>query len=334
MKEVRIHFCDFPSGFAPENNHFFHVLSRKWKVVLDPDNPDYLIYSCYGRKYLNYDCIRIFYTGENLRPDFNFCDYAIGFDYLEYEGRYLRYPEFCLNQEVFSRLLRSESLEADLLCERKFCNYIYSNGRADPVRDQFFDLLSQYKYVESLGNHLNNTANAVGPRDGNDWVESKLRTQGDYKFSIAFENSSSAGYTTEKIAHAFSSRTIPIYWGNPKVTDDLNPDAFINAHDYQSMEQVVQVVRRLDQDDAAYAKVLNASPFVGNRVPYHLEPNRLCEFFDMILQQSPADARRRPKYGYILFYEERLRSLKHVRPKVKRSPLAKLKRSLRKRFSA
>ena len=111
MKKIKIWFTDFYEGFEPANNYFFCLLSKKYSIKLDQHNPDYLIYSCYGNEFLNYNCIRIYYTGENLVPDFNLCDYAIGFHYLELGDRYLRYPNFALLEDQFQQL---ESLEPPL----------------------------------------------------------------------------------------------------------------------------------------------------------------------------------------------------------------------------
>ena len=88
-------------------------------------------------------------------------------------------------------------------------------------------------------------------------VEDKLAFQSEYKFCIAFENSIGEGYTTEKLIEAMMSSSIPIYWGDPSVVKEFNPDSFINVSDYDSLEEVVQEVIRLDHDDKAYLEKLN-----------------------------------------------------------------------------
>lgn len=43
--------------------------------------------------------IRIFYPPpENLVPDFNICDYAIGFHYLDFEDHYFRFPLYLVER--------------------------------------------------------------------------------------------------------------------------------------------------------------------------------------------------------------------------------------------
>jgi hypothetical protein len=70
-----------------------------------------------------------------------------------------------------------------------------------------------------------------------------------YKFSIAMENSSSKGYTTEKIISSLEAHTVPIYWGDPAVTEQINPAAIINCNDYSSFDEVIERVKEIDSND-------------------------------------------------------------------------------------
>src|SRR5690606_34891130 len=117
------------------------------------------------------------------------------------------------------QLTNTRNFDRRILSEKEyFCNFIYSNSKANPARDRFFHQLNTYKEVTAPGTHLNNSNLFVGERFAADWMFSKLKFQSQCKFTIAFENTSSPGYTTEKILHAFISNTIPIYWGDPEVT--------------------------------------------------------------------------------------------------------------------
>ena len=78
-RTIKIQFVDFWDGFNKHDNEFVTVLKEKYEVNLS-DNPDYLFYSGFGFQHLKYNCIRIFYTGECITPNFNECDYAISFD--------------------------------------------------------------------------------------------------------------------------------------------------------------------------------------------------------------------------------------------------------------
>ncbi len=251
--------------------------------------------------------VKIFYTGENLIPDFNLCDYAIGFSHLEFGDRYLRYPNFALIPDQFEELLKPRSFTIeDVEKKEYFCNFIYSNSQADPVRDQFFYLLSNYRKVISPGRHLNNASMDIGGRFTEDWMYSKLEFQSRCKFSIAFENSSSPGYTTEKLMHAYITNTIPIYWGNPEVTKDFNPRSLINCHEFKTFEEVVERVKEVDKNDNLAFKYLNEPPFPGNEIPENLNQETLYNFLRSIFDQDLEKANRRPKFGAIRNYEQEL----------------------------
>ncbi len=66
MKLLKLWFTDFDELFEPEDNFIYHLLSTHYKIQLGSNDPDYLIYSCYGNDFLNYNCIRIFITGEKF----------------------------------------------------------------------------------------------------------------------------------------------------------------------------------------------------------------------------------------------------------------------------
>ncbi|WP_423818718.1 glycosyltransferase family 10 [Salinimicrobium sp. TIG7-5_MAKvit] len=307
-KPVKIWFTDFYKGFDPANNYLYEILSRHYELVLDPENPDFLIYSCYGHDFLKYpNPVKIFYTGENLVPDFNLCDYALGFSHLEFGNRYLRYPNFALIPDQFEELLKPRSFTIeDVEKKEYFCNFIYSNSQADPMRDEFFYLLSNYRKVHSPGRHLNNATMDIGGRFTKDWMYSKLKFQSKCKFSIAFENSSSPGYTTEKLMHAYITNTIPIYWGNPEVAKDFNPKSLINCHEFKTFEEVIERVKEIDQNDELALQMLNEPPFPENEIPENLKEETLEKFLLSIFDQDPKMAFLRPRFGTTRNYENEL----------------------------
>jgi len=307
MKILKLWFTDFDELFDPQDNFIYNLLSVHFKIQLSKNEPDYLIYSCYGNDFLNYNCIRIFITGEYVIPDFNLCDYGIGFDHLQFGDRYLRYPNFAFYEDQFKELLNPKNFkESELSKKEHFCNFIYANSNADPIRDKFFHLLNQYKLVSSPGKHLNNTSMDIGERFSEDWMYSKIDFQSTCKFSIAFENTSSSGYTTEKILHAFISNTIPIYWGNPDVAKDFNPKAFINCHDFQNFDQVLEEIERIDSNPEEYILMLNQPPFINNLIPKDLSKQTLYQFLQNIFEKE--NAKRRSKFGTQKKYERNIKT--------------------------
>lgn len=294
MKTIKINFADFWDGFDPENNFLISVLRERYDVQIC-DDPDYLFYSCFGLTHTPFGGIKIFYTGEDVSPDFNLCDYAIGFDEIQFGDRYLRYPIFAHRRWFDKAQVKHLITDEDIAKKDKFCNFIYSNFKANPARRQFFELLSQYKPVDSGGRYLNNIGKPVAD---------KLSFQSQYKFSIAFENDMSDGYTTEKMTDAFAAKTIPIYWGNAHVAQDFNAKAFINCNDYDSFADVIERVKQIDQDDALFRSILEEPIFTPENHPERFSEDRLREFLFAIFDQPLERASRRSRYSWQRFYIE------------------------------
>lgn len=155
MKTVKIKFVDFFEGFNYRDSRIFQILDKNFHIEF-AEHPDYIIYSVFGNQHLEYDCIRIFWTGENVVPDFNLCDYAIGFEHLSLGDRYLRCPNYIVTSRYDILLEQIQTRGKAVEENRGFCSFVYSNSGADKTRDELFYRLSQYKRVDSGGKHLNN----------------------------------------------------------------------------------------------------------------------------------------------------------------------------------
>ena len=267
-KTIKIKITDFWHDEPKDKNSecfICDLLKDRYNVMLT-NKPDFLFYSVFGKKHRKYkDCVKTFIIGENLVPDFNLCDYAISYNHINFGDRHFRYGGFSDDIYKFVKAKKNVTLSRDL-AKRKFCNFIYSdhNQKLDGVvlREKFFKLLSKYKHVDSPGVVFNNMKNAIEPRK-KDWHTGKIEFIKGYKFTIAFENSNSDGYTTEKLPDVLCAHSIPIYYGNPKVGLEYNKKAFIHANDYNSLEEVVQKVIELDNDDDAYMAMLNEPPLLN-----------------------------------------------------------------------
>lgn len=262
MKKIKIDFIDFWVGFDKENNLFTQLLKEDYDVEIT-DNPEYVFYSVFGSKNKTMeDVVKIFFTGENLPPNFDRCDWSFTFDYLEDERNY-RLPLYIFNPEYYN--LTKEKIIRPSLAKRRFCNFVVSNGTSK-IRNTFFEELNKYKKVDSGGRYKNN----IGY-----FVDNKKNFQTQYKFSIAFENSTyrmnHPGYTTEKILDAMIAVTIPIYWGNPVVDLDFNRESFINAYDFKDMWEMIEYIKYLDNNDDAYLEKLSKPWLVNNEI---IEPNK------------------------------------------------------------
>lgn len=284
-KIIRVRYADFWPGFVPEKQKWHRLLSERYELV-EVEKPDYLIDGGLGFRHLNFDCIKILKLGENLVPDFNEFDYAIGYDFLTFGDRYVRIPSYAFYDSYASLYSRKVPSDEELL-NRKFCSFVVSNGRGDPIRRKFFDRLAQYKRVDSGGGWMNN----VGGR-----VPDKLEFCRGYKFNIAFENSVSPGYTTEKLMQPLSVCSVPIYFGNPLVTEDFREDCMVLVRDEADIERAIEEIIRLDRDDAAYLAKCKA-PSLVHADPTHYD-RMTVEFFSLIFERPLDQARRLNAYGY------------------------------------
>ena len=205
--------------------------------------------------------LRVFYAGEAIEPDFNLFDYAIGFDdCLEYGDRFIRlpspldfFPNFIKNKG--NNILSKDDARRELDRKKAFCSFLYSNPNAHPMRDRLFYEISKYKQVDSLGKHLNNVAKQGTGYVGHAAEGIDLKAQ--YKFSIASENACYSGYTSEKILTSLAAHTVPIYWGNPRIIDDINPKAFINVCDFSSFDDLRKYIEYVDTNDDVWIQMIS-----------------------------------------------------------------------------
>ena len=300
-RTIKVLFADmFRSFDLKKADYFFEwrMISQHWNVELS-NKPDFLFYSCFGDEHLKYDCTRIFYTPENVRTNFDRCDYAFSFDYPVTERNfrlplYRRWPEY-------SQLFNSRNPEKVVSQNRKFCSFMVSNPNAR-TRIDFFKKLSSYRGVDSGGKILNNVGCPIPTG-----VENKLNWMRNYKFSITFENSSYPGYTTEKLMHALITDTIPIYWGNPLAGMDFNPKAFINCHDFKSFDEVIELVKEIDQNESLYKEYLS-QPYLKDNVETEFckEENIVARFDEIISSNKVFISPGRKKLQRLIYYPIKL----------------------------
>lgn len=297
-KHIRIKFVDFWDDFVPESNLFYQILAEHYEVELS-DDPEFLFCSVFGERHLQYDCVKIFYTGENQCPDFNLFDYAMGFERMEFGDRYFRLPIYYLNRYQKDFRLMQEKHVKPMPEKTGFCSFVYSNDRASEVREQFFNQLSTYKTISSGGRYKNNIG---GP------VADKLAFESKHKFSFSFENSSYPGYSTEKLVQSFAAQTVPIYWGDPTITATFNEEAFINCNNYTSWDEVLKAVKHVDADDDLYARMLATRALkYPEEDSIEAKLKQLTDFLCHIFDQEPEKASRYNRVYWGRRYVNRIR---------------------------
>ncbi|WQV85407.1 fucosyltransferase [Helicobacter pylori] len=295
--------------------HF--ILSQHYTITLhrNPDKPADIVFGNplgSARKILSYqNTKRVFYTGENEAPNFNLFDYAIGFDELEFNDRYLRMPLYyaylhykalLVNDTTSPYKLKADSLytlkkpshkfkenhphlcalinnEIDPL-KRGFASFVASNANA-PIRNAFYEALNSIEPVASGGS----VKNTLGYK-----VKNKNEFLSQYKFNLCFENSQGYGYVTEKILDAYFSHTIPIYWGSPSVAKDFNPKSFVNVHDFNNFDEAIDYIRYLHTHQNAYLDMLYENPLntIDGKAGFYqnLSFEKILDFFKTILEND------------------------------------------------
>ncbi|MFA5512188.1 MAG: glycosyltransferase family 10 [Candidatus Kapaibacterium sp.] len=276
--KIRIYFTDFWNNFDIHDNYFTHLLRDSYEIIIDKLNPDFLFYSNFGIEHINYLCTKIYFTGENIRPDFSECDWAFSFDFSDDDRNY-RLPLYALFADL-NDLTKARDAERHLKDKTKFSNFIYSNPGAKKRRDFFFKL-SEYKKVDSAGRYMNNIGGSIGG-----FEDAKRKFIRDYKFTIAFENSSYPGYTTEKILDPFLCHSVPIYWGSPRVSEDFNPEAFLNYHDYHDEKEFIDRIIEIDNNDKLLLDILNKPPFINNELNKFVNPENVLMQFKKIFNSD------------------------------------------------
>lgn len=288
-KNIRVGFTGWWDSFDYTKNLMFDLLSRHYDVVVcDAMQADYVLCSLYAHELVDVPGIRIFYTAEAVVPDFNLYDYCIGFDNLTFGDRYLRIPNYIMNlkykPDLDAVLSRASAVEPAI--SESFCCWVCSNSQGDTMRDRVFDLVSTYKRVDSGGLYRNN----IGQQGRLPDKRAFLR---QYKFSLALENTTYRNYCTEKIVEAFSCGTVPIYWGDPAVTEVFNPNAFINLMEFSTIEEGLQRIIDIDNDDSLYLK-MRREPALRDSKYFDRTTRALESFLLSIIEQPFDSAFRRP----------------------------------------
>lgn len=249
------------------------------------------------------EAIRFLSLGECIYPDFNITDYALcsrksDFEsarqlYIPYEN--LQIPFLFDSVSELDKTKEQTTPEQILKEKTKFCNFIYANPNAHPMRDKLFYKISEYKRVDSLGKHLNNVR-IENTRNDTNWGKISIELKRPYKFSIAAENAKFAGYTSEKLITSMLANTIPIYFGNPTVANEYNPKSFINVSDFDTLDDLAAYVKEIDKNDDLYCQIMS-EPW---RTPEQIErfeenTNRFYEEFSKIFETDLKHIKRRPE---------------------------------------
>lgn len=217
------------------------------------------------------------------------CDFALTHETMD-DSRHYRFPYWVYHIDWFGvgnyggepnflipphRVHANEYHDAP---KTKFCAHMVSNPTKN--RLQAHQKLSQYKPVDGYGNCFKEGVSMTNFHGVNSpWEKAKLEILKDYRFSICFEHKVRDGYHSEKLFHAKVAGTIPIYWGSSTVSQDFNPDCFINLNDFESIDAMVERIKEIDQNETLYQQYAQAPLFVDGVIPDRFKPEAVLKFF-------------------------------------------------------
>jgi len=293
--EYTVGFSDLWDEANPEYNFWTLLLNDAGKhlgitfkgVKATPETPiDLLIFGPFGTtwKTINNAIPKFHTTGENSP----FIPEVMNFGFRLTGPNSLRFPLWMQYIDWFGadqELLRNpKTLPIDSVCKphpitkrNKFCAFIVTNP-TNQIRNQAFQVITQYKPVDSAGRLFNNVGDCIFTKipGGGSGELIKHKFLQDYKFSITYENTSAPGYVTEKLLAAKAAGCIPIYWGAPDVEMDFPRDSFLNVNCVSDGNILIEKIRALDMDDEAYNKMASIPPVDSNKARSTLSQVAKC----------------------------------------------------------
>ena len=272
MQEIRVKFIQNWLDFPSNDNFIIDILKKKYEVILDDINFDY-VFGGYipGKK-------SILITFEPHVPKNIQYHYKVLTQYyVPDDNRYVRIPLYIHYIYNFIKEGTIDSMDwffkernfNENLLEQKtnFCAFVHTGTIGDTptglsYRDKFMLKLSKYKKVDCLGSRGNNTNRAQWA--GDNGIQNSIIKRNvikNYKFCFSFENSTTnqgyMGYTSEKLIDPMVANTLPLYWGNELISQEFNTKSFINWHDYQNDEEMIEKIIEIDNNDDLYLKYMN-----------------------------------------------------------------------------
>ena len=120
------------------------------------------------------------------------------------------------------------------------------------MRYFFLEELMSHIQIDSYGNCLHNMDRA-SDRYQDNWTNSAKEVLSKYRLAIAYENTISPEYITEKAFLALSVGAIPVYKGPPEIYSHI-PDRhnIINIDDYASPAELAKYLQRVLDEDELY----------------------------------------------------------------------------------
>ncbi len=273
---------------APEHRKMLPTTSPS------PEEPEVIFYCTLDpmhQQHFHHLSRKVFFARDNILPDWRYADWGVSFDAPSDRNFYANWHDGHPRPAQVEEIAAPPSAPADSLAKKsRFCAFVYSEPHC-VSRIHLLDLLSRTMRVEAGGRMLRSVRHALMPRPVANYPEGVADFYRPYKFAICFENVRVAGYHSEKIWSAFRGDAVPIYLGDPHIATQYNPEAFIHARDFDSLESLARHVMRVHHDDALYLRYL-AQPRLTEAQEARVRGSdaRYLEFLRRALLTPPAGA--------------------------------------------
>lgn len=104
---------------------------------------------------------------------------------------------------------------------------------------------NEFQSLDIYGKGWPNNVSKEDSREGN-WVDRKKELLKDYSFNLAFENTASYNYMTEKIWGSIENYCLPIYYGKHTNAYEIFPkNSFIDYSEFDSPEQLFEFINNM-----------------------------------------------------------------------------------------
>lgn len=231
--------------------------------------------------------------------------WSIGYNKFEHP-RYLRQPSGVF--DVWTLFDESRLVDCPLswLTEKRDFNKILNRNvrfcsitqaSHNDIRSKIFNKLCEYKQVTSSGPWRQNIdkneelnkyqwlhPDYIGRNDGLTYRE-KISFFEKYKFNISIHYTNTDYILQEKLYHAYFSGAVPIFFGNRFILEEgFNPESFINLHDYENLDDFLDLVKKIDSDQTTHKKYIESPIFVDNKLPEYYNFDYTLNFLEKMIE--------------------------------------------------
>lgn len=88
---------------------------------------------------------------------------------------------------------------------------------------------------------------------------------------------------------------------------EINPKAFINAHNFPTFKDLIEEIKRIDNDSYAFEEMLREPVFLNDFNPHEFYMTRVTTFLNHIVSQGVIQAKRRGEGMFLQNHEAYMR---------------------------